>query len=50
MLAAYSAFLQGAIRAKWLTIGLTLGAFVVAISCRSTCRAAVLSRVRTGPS
>lgn len=31
LLATYSAFLQGAIRAKWLTIGLTLGAFVVAI-------------------
>ncbi len=31
MLEIYTAFLQGAIRAKWLTIGLTLGAFVVAI-------------------
>ena len=31
MLAGYSAFLQGAIRRKWLTIGLTLAAFVVAI-------------------
>lgn len=27
----YNAFLQGAIRAKWLTIGLTIAAFVVAI-------------------
>lgn len=27
----YNAFLQGAIRAKWLTMGLTIGAFVVAI-------------------
>ncbi len=31
MLEVYSAFLQGAIRAKWLTIGVTLGAFAVAI-------------------
>ena len=31
LLSTYSAFLQGAIRAKWLTIGLTLGAFVVAL-------------------
>ena len=31
LLAGYSAFLQGAIRMKWLTIGLTLAAFVVAI-------------------
>ncbi|MEI6113599.1 MAG: efflux RND transporter permease subunit [Burkholderiales bacterium] len=31
LLAAYSAFLQGAIRMKWLTIGLTLAAFVVAL-------------------
>ncbi len=31
LLNAYSTFLQGAIRAKWLTIGLTLGAFVVAL-------------------
>jgi multidrug efflux pump subunit AcrB len=28
---AYTSFLQGAMRAKWLTIGATLGAFVVAI-------------------
>jgi multidrug efflux pump subunit AcrB len=28
----YSAFLQAAIKAKWLTIGLTLGAFVVAMA------------------
>ena len=27
----YGSFLQGAIRCKWLTIGLTLGAFVVAL-------------------
>jgi multidrug efflux pump subunit AcrB len=31
LLNAYSAFLQGAIRMKWLTIGVTLAAFVVAI-------------------
>ena len=31
LLAAYSSFLQGAIRMKWLTIGLTLAAFVVAL-------------------
>jgi multidrug efflux pump subunit AcrB len=31
LLDAYSAFLQGAIRAKWLTIGVTLAAFVVAV-------------------
>ena len=31
MVAVYSAFLQGAIRARWLTIGLTLAAFVAAI-------------------
>jgi len=31
LLGAYGAFLQGAIRAKWLTIGLTLAAFVVAL-------------------
>jgi multidrug efflux pump len=31
MLAGYSAFLQGAIRARWLTIGLTLAAFVAAL-------------------
>ncbi len=31
MLGAYSAFLQAAIRARWLTIGLTLAAFVAAI-------------------
>jgi len=31
MLGVYSAFLQGAIRARWLTIGLTLAAFVAAI-------------------
>ncbi|MGB8545425.1 MAG: efflux RND transporter permease subunit, partial [Azonexus sp.] len=31
MVAAYSAFLQGAIRARWLTIGLTLAAFVAAL-------------------
>jgi multidrug efflux pump subunit AcrB len=31
LLAIYSAFLQGAIRAKWLTIGLTLAAFVVSL-------------------
>ncbi|MGL4565295.1 MAG: efflux RND transporter permease subunit, partial [Halioglobus sp.] len=31
MLDIYTAFLKGAIRARWLTIGLTLGAFVVAI-------------------
>ena len=31
MLSVYSAFLQAAIRAKWLTIGLTLAAFVAAL-------------------
>ncbi|MEE4147073.1 MAG: efflux RND transporter permease subunit [Halieaceae bacterium] len=31
LLDVYSAFLQGAIRAKWLTIGLTIAAFVVSI-------------------
>ena len=31
MLAVYGSFLKGAIRFKWLTIGLTLGAFVVAL-------------------
>ena len=31
MLAVYSTFLQGAIRARWLTIGLTLAAFVAAV-------------------
>ena len=31
LLDAYSTFLRAAIRAKWLTIGLTLGAFVVAL-------------------
>ncbi len=31
LLAGYSAFLHGAIRMKWLTIGLTLAAFVVAL-------------------
>ncbi len=31
MLGVYSAFLQAAIRARWLTIGLTLAAFVAAI-------------------
>ena len=31
MLAVYSAFLQGAIRARWLTIALTLAAFVAAL-------------------
>ncbi len=31
LLSVYSAFLQGAIRMKWLTIGLTLGAFVVSL-------------------
>ena len=31
LLGVYSSFLKGAIRAKWLTIGLTLGAFVVAL-------------------
>ncbi len=31
MVAVYSAFLQGAIRARWLTIGLTLAAFVAAM-------------------
>jgi multidrug efflux pump subunit AcrB len=31
ILDGYTAFLQGAIRAKWLTIGVTLAAFVVAI-------------------
>lgn len=31
LMAGYTAFLQGAIRRKWLTIGLTLAAFVVAI-------------------
>ncbi|MGB8147922.1 MAG: efflux RND transporter permease subunit [Azonexus sp.] len=31
MVAVYSAFLQGAIRARWLTIGLTLAAFVAAL-------------------
>jgi multidrug efflux pump subunit AcrB len=31
LLAVYSAFLKGAIRAKWLTIGLTLAAFVVSL-------------------
>ncbi|MFZ1900949.1 MAG: efflux RND transporter permease subunit [Azonexus sp.] len=31
MVAAYSAFLQGAIRARWLTIALTLAAFVAAL-------------------
>jgi len=31
LLAGYSALLQGAIRMKWLTIGLTLGAFVVSL-------------------
>ena len=31
LLAVYSSFLQGAIRMKWLTIGLTLGAFVVSL-------------------
>ncbi len=31
MLEIYTAFLKGAIRARWLTIGLTLGAFIVAI-------------------
>jgi multidrug efflux pump subunit AcrB len=31
LLAVYSRFLQGAIRMKWVTIGVTVGAFVVAI-------------------
>ncbi|HQR20700.1 MAG TPA: efflux RND transporter permease subunit, partial [Burkholderiaceae bacterium] len=31
LLVVYSAFVQGAIRMKWLTIGLTLAAFVVAL-------------------
>jgi multidrug efflux pump subunit AcrB len=31
LLAVYSGFLQGAIRMKWLTIGLTLGAFIVSL-------------------
>ena len=31
LLAGYSAFLRGAIRMKWLTIGLTLAAFVLAL-------------------
>jgi len=31
MVAVYSAFLQGAIRARWLTIALTLAAFVAAL-------------------
>ena len=31
VLEIYSGFLKGAIKAKWLTVGLTLGAFVVAI-------------------
>ncbi len=31
LLAAYSAFLRGAIRAKWLTIGLTIAAFAGAV-------------------
>jgi multidrug efflux pump len=31
LLAVYSSFLQGAIRMKWLTIGLTLGAFVLSL-------------------
>ncbi len=31
LLAVYSGFLQGAIRMKWLTIGLTLGAFVLSL-------------------
>lgn len=31
LVAGYSAFLQGAIRMKWLTIGLTLAAFVAAL-------------------
>jgi len=31
LLAVYSAFLKGAIRAKWLTIGLTMAAFVVSL-------------------
>jgi multidrug efflux pump subunit AcrB len=31
MLQAYGSFVRGAIRMKWLTIGLTLGAFVVAL-------------------
>lgn len=31
LLNAYSAFLRAAIRAKWLTIGLTLGAFVISL-------------------
>ena len=31
LLVLYSAFLRGAIRMKWLTIGLTLGAFVAAL-------------------
>jgi multidrug efflux pump subunit AcrB len=31
VLAVYSAFLSGAIRMRWLTVGLTIGAFVVAL-------------------
>ena len=31
LIAGYSAFLQGAIRMKWLTIGLTLAAFVLSL-------------------
>lgn len=31
VLEVYSGFLKGAIRMKWLTVGLTLGAFVIAI-------------------
>ncbi|MGB4911181.1 MAG: efflux RND transporter permease subunit [Candidatus Dechloromonas phosphoritropha] len=31
MLSVYSAFLQAAIRAKWLTIGLTLAAFIASV-------------------
>ncbi len=31
LLEVYGAFLRGAIRARWLTIGLTLGAFVVSL-------------------
>ena len=43
LLNAYSAFLRGAIRAKWLTIGLTIGAFAGAIFLLSVRAAAVLS-------
>ena len=46
LLDAYSAFLRGAIRAKWLTIGLTIAAFVVAIFLSAVRAAAVLPGLR----